>query len=273
MERVDEILRSLFRRALSEEAREAPALVDIIIERACGRFEPRVGAQFANGYRAWAALRPADCYAFCERHSAWDLESLRRALLREGQRIYASVIEESRQRQQRERAALVEQIRRRTEELERHMYWPRRRAPAAREEADGWLRRRETQSRLMEWWSQRRSRFASPIFFDPSISGDVGSKDAKERGLRLLKQNLTPLQREQYEKHRYFDVLGGKSGRRYRVWHGHQMNIEQLDKNGKHVCGWCFMPQGRLVAGDVMLAQKVALELFENEALRIANRF
>jgi hypothetical protein len=33
------------------------------------------------------------------------------------------------------------------------------------------------------------------------------------------------------------------------------------------------MPQGRLVAGDVMLAQKVALELFENEALRIANRF
>jgi hypothetical protein len=153
------------------------------------------------------------------------------------------------------------------------MYWPRRREAAPRAEPEPRQRRSEHPSRLLEWWSQRRSRFASPIFFDPSISGDVGSKEAKERGLRLLKENLTPVQREQYDRHRYFDVVGGKSGRRYRIWHGHQMNIEQLDKSGKHICGWCFMPQGRLVAGDVMLAQKVALELFENEALRIANRF
>jgi hypothetical protein len=271
MERVGEILRSLFRRALSEHRHEAPALTDIIIERACGRFEPRIGAQFANGYRAWAVLRPADCYAFCERHGVWDIESLRRALLLEAHEIYGQLREEPHLREQRERAALIEQIRRRTEELERHMYWRRRenRAPAAPAPPP----RREPQSRLLEWWSQRRNRFASPIFFDPSISGDIGSKDAKERGLRLLRENLTAEQREQYDKNRYFDVMGGKSGKRYRIWHGHQMNIEQLDKNGKHVCGWCFVPQGRLVAGDVMLAQKVALELFEPEALRIANRF
>lgn len=272
MERVDELLRSLFRRVLSEHRHEAPALTDVIIERACGRFDPRFGAQFANGHRAWAALRPADCYAFCERHDAWDLDTLHRVLLREAQRIYAELRREEPLQREQERTALLEQIRRRTEELERHMHWQRRepRTPPA---APAPPPRRESHNRFLEWWSQRRPRLTSPIFFDPSISGDIGSKDAKERGLKLLRENLTAEQRDQYERHRYFDVMGGKSGKRYRIWHGHQMNIEQLDKNGKHVCGWCFVPQGRLVAGDVMLAQKVALELFEAEALRIANRF
>ena len=38
------------------------------------------------------------------------------------------------------------------------------------------------------------------------------------------------------------------------------------------MCGWCFFPEGNLVTGDVMLAQKVALELFETDALKIANK-
>ena len=33
------------------------------------------------------------------------------------------------------------------------------------------------------------------------------------------------------------------------------------------------MPEGHLVAGDVMLAQKLALELFESDTLKIANKF
>ncbi len=51
------------------------------------------------------------------------------------------------------------------------------------------------------------------------------------------------------------------------------MNIEELDAKGRRAAGWCFLPQGGLVAGDCMLAQKTALELFESEALKIANRF
>ena len=102
---------------------------------------------------------------------------------------------------------------------------------------------------------------------------DIGSKSAQERGIQLLKENLTAAQRQQYEKYGYFDVTGGKTGKRYRIRHGRQMNIEQLDRNGRRVCGWCFFPQGSLVSGDVMLAQKAALELFEADALRIANRF
>ena len=95
---------------------------------------------------------------------------------------------------------------------------------------------------------------------------------AAKRGARLLEENLTPAQRSQYTKYRYFDVTGGKTGKRYRIHHGSSMNIDQLDKNGKRVCGWCFFPRGGLVAGDVMLAQKFALELFESEALQVANR-
>ena len=33
----------------------------------------------------------------------------------------------------------------------------------------------------------------------------------------------------------------------------------------------CFMPQGGLVVGDVLLAQKLSLELFEPEARAVAN--
>jgi hypothetical protein len=37
--------------------------------------------------------------------------------------------------------------------------------------------------------------------------------------------------------------------------------------------GWCFVPEGSLVAGDVMLAQKIALETSEYAALAVARRF
>ena len=39
--------------------------------------------------------------------------------------------------------------------------------------------------------------------------------------------------------------------------------------------GWrilCFMPEGHLAVGDVLLTQKLALELFESETLKVAHR-
>ena len=93
-----------------------------------------------------------------------------------------------------------------------------------------------------------------------------------ERGSRLLALNLTPEQREQYSKYCDFDVVGGNTGRRYRIRYGNAMNIQQLDQNGREVQLLCFAPRGLLPIGDVMLAQKLALELFETDALRIANR-
>ena len=84
-------------------------------------------------------------------------------------------------------------------------------------------------------------------------------------------ENMSPKQRAEYNRRKRFEVVGGDTGRRYRIHHGNQMNIEQLDKEGRRVSVLCFTPQGDLAVGDVMLAQKIALELFETEAIKIAN--
>ena len=103
-------------------------------------------------------------------------------------------------------------------------------------------------------------------------TGDVGTQEAQNKGIDLLKANLSPEQRAQYDKDKHFEVKGCDSGKRYRIRHGRQMNIDELDGKGKVVGGWCFLPEGGLVAGDCMLAQKIALESFERDALKIANK-
>ena len=285
MDRVGQILRALFRRALSEHGRDAPALTDIVIERAHGRLEPSIGVQFSNGYRTWSPLSPSDCYAFCERHATWDIGGLRVALLREGHPIYAQMREEHaaelrRLRRRREElemlrsrdgvATLLERLRREADALDRDLIWRQREYPDAAPQPEP--RRPDAGRRLLQWWAQQRDQLAGSVFFLRS-SNEGGSKKAQERGIQLLKQNLAPTQRQQLDKFGFFDVVGGSTGKRYRIRNGRQMNIEQLDKNGRRVCGWCFFPQGNLVAGDVMLAQKMALELYEVEALNIANRY
>jgi len=64
--------------------------------------------------------------------------------------------------------------------------------------------------------------------------------------------------------YRYFEVIGSDTGKRYRIRHGRMMNVDKLDSVGNRVCEWCFLPEGKLAAGDVMLAQKIALETFES---------
>jgi hypothetical protein len=100
--------------------------------------------------------------------------------------------------------------------------------------------------------------------------GPLSHKEAQERSIQFLAQNLSSAQRKQYATHGYFDVTGGDTGKHYRIWHGCQLNVEQLHQNGKHV-RLCFVPRGGLPVGDIMLAQKIALELFESEAVEVAN--
>ena len=66
---------------------------------------------------------------------------------------------------------------------------------------------------------------------------------------------------------------GGASGRRYRIRNTFSINVDELDEKRKVVRKWCFSPEGSLVTGDVLLAQKLALELFERDALAVANRY
>jgi hypothetical protein len=93
------------------------------------------------------------------------------------------------------------------------------------------------------------------------------------RGLELLKNWLSPAQLQSYERHGHFDVVGSDSRTIYRIHHGSQANVEQLDDIGQTVCAWCFMPMGNLVAGDVMLAQKIALETDERAAIAVAVKY
>ena len=98
-----------------------------------------------------------------------------------------------------------------------------------------------------------------------------GSFVARARALILLEEWLSPEQRACYDRFRYFDVVGSDTGTHYRIHHGTQTNIEELG-HGQRVCRWCFVPEGNLVAGDVMLAQKIALETNERAALAVAHR-
>ena len=93
------------------------------------------------------------------------------------------------------------------------------------------------------------------------------------RGLKLLKEWLAPAQLSQYDANGFFEVTGCDSGKRYRIHYGAAMNVVEIDEAGRVRAGWCFIPKACLVAGDVMLAQKIALETDERAALAIAKNF
>ena len=106
-----------------------------------------------------------------------------------------------------------------------------------------------------------------------AASSGTFNPESNARGIRLLKDWLSPEQRACYQQHRYFEVIGSDTATVYRIHHDTRANVEQLDRSGRSVCRWCFVPEGDLVAGDVMLAQKIALETNESGALAVANRF
>ena len=100
------------------------------------------------------------------------------------------------------------------------------------------------------------------------LSRALPSDDGRPRG-----PWNNPMQRAQFDASKYFDVAGCDSGRRYRVHYGRVTNVHQIDEAGQPVTGLCFVPSGGLVAGDVMLVQKIALETNEQTTLAVANPF
>jgi hypothetical protein len=239
--RIRRKLMELFDQVLNEYRGEPPALADVVIERAFERFEPHLVAYFCDGHHALVAVHTDDVFQFCQRYSAWSAGSLRCALASEGRAVYARMLES--------RTA--------SHNDSEHGHREPRFASAA-PQADA-------PRRLRDWWSWPRT-------IGRSVAGARAAyREAHARGIRLLNECLSPLQREQYAKYGYFEVVGGTTGKSYRIKKGAQMNVEELGKNGKRVKVLCFIPKGGLVVGDVMLAQKFALELFEPHALAVAN--
>src|SRR5262249_8164005 len=72
-----------------------------------------------------------------------------------------------------------------------------------------------------------------------------------QRAERLLRNNLSPDQRRQYDNHRFFDVTGGATGRCYRIHHGYQLNVELLGIHAAQLQILCFAPDGTLPVPDI----------------------
>src|SRR3954452_21461906 len=90
---------------------------------------------------------------------------------------------------------------------------------------------------------------------------EQNSPEARAR--RLLREWLSPEQRAQFDANGFFEVAGSLTGRRYRIYQGTMSNVLELDENLEPKVGWCFLPERALAIGDVMLAQKIALETDE----------
>jgi len=97
--------------------------------------------------------------------------------------------------------------------------------------------------------------------------------DSEARGLKLLREWLSPAQLAQFDVDGYFDVIGCDTGKKYRIHYGSSMNVEELDKFGQPRICYCFVTDAPLAPGDVVLAQKIALETGEYAALAVANKF
>jgi hypothetical protein len=102
---------------------------------------------------------------------------------------------------------------------------------------------------------------------------DSARRQAEEKGNALLRSWLTPEQDSQWLWDRAFEVTGCDTGNRYRITDSPSMNVLQLGLSGHTVAKWCFTPSGSLVKGDILLAQKIALETMEMKALEVANRY
>jgi hypothetical protein len=95
--------------------------------------------------------------------------------------------------------------------------------------------------------------------------------EAEEKAVLLLRSWLTPEQDRQWAARHEFVVVGCDTGTRYRVTYRAVMNVHQLDPDGRTTAQWCFAPDGGLAPGDVLLAQKIALETMKRKALALAN--
>jgi hypothetical protein len=99
--------------------------------------------------------------------------------------------------------------------------------------------------------------------------------DADKRSVELLKAWLSPEQLERFNRDGKFSVIGSKTKSKYWITDGaHSHNVVRVDpKTNRGAERLCFIPDGAVARGDVMLAQKIVLETDEPLALKVANRY
>jgi hypothetical protein len=83
---------------------------------------------------------------------------------------------------------------------------------------------------------------------------------------QVLREHLDAKQTSDLNSSGWFEVIGQKSGLRYRILRDVTHNIRREDGRV-----YCALPSGYLPAFDVMLAQKLMLENDEDTFLSVAN--
>jgi hypothetical protein len=106
----------------------------------------------------------------------------------------------------------------------------------------------------------------------PSISASDRSFGSRREGLSAPSLLASPEQAKQWDALSEFEVEGSQTDTRYRIRRGKVMNVHELDRSGNIVAHWCFAPKGDPVMGDILLAQKIALETMERDALKAVNK-
>jgi hypothetical protein len=100
---------------------------------------------------------------------------------------------------------------------------------------------------------------------------EEGRIAAQRKAEELLRENLDDEQREQFDKTKWFFVIG-QSGKRYRIRHGWAGNVDELNEEGHRIAEYCIHPAKQVPTEDNMLIQKLMLEADEARFLQIANR-
>lgn len=97
--------------------------------------------------------------------------------------------------------------------------------------------------------------------------------EAERRSFELLREWLSPSQKQEYDLTKSFTVKGNHTGRRYRITAIPSYGINELSASGRIMMQLCLVPKSSvaLFVGDIMLAQKIMLETDECYTRTIAN--
>ncbi len=126
-------------------------------------------------------------------------------------------------------------------------------------------------TQVHETQEQRRAREERDVKMRAELAAQEKRRvHAKLRARKLLVDHLDAEQRKSYEEKGHFYLLT-RSGKKYRIDQGTHGNVKLVDVTKNSLLGsYCIQPSG-VPDEDAMLAQKLHLEMNEEEFLRVAN--
>ena len=118
---------------------------------------------------------------------------------------------------------------------------------------------------LNEW---RMYSTASAFGVSPDdLKPDPKKKEADERAKELLLSNLTDEQKKTFTDKGYFECVGNRTGKTYRI-HNYR-NINTRCGNDKY----CVVQGNDVPLSDQLLTEKMLIENDEDKFLKVANKF